>query len=156
MKNNYFTLETIFASTKNSALKNSSSKLYYKRNAFTLIEILIVITILLSLSVLGAIKYISVVEENNINLDLVNARTIAEGVKLAGVSNAIDLKTDVSNQPIDSAALSKYLDGEMKPKSKKYGANNAAFTYSISNQKITVSANGQILYPLPKTTNTTN
>lgn len=126
------------------------------KKGFTLIEILIVITILLSLSVLGALKYISVVEENNVNLDLVNARTIAEGVKLAGLSNAIDLKTDVSNQPINSEALKKYLDGDMKPKSKKYGENNASFVYSIQDQKITVSANGQTLYPLPKTSGTTN
>lgn len=121
------------------------------RFGFTLIEILIVITILLSLSFLGAIKYIDVVEQNNINLDIVNARTIAEGIKLAGLSGAIDLKKDVANQPINSPSLSKFIDGEIVPLSKKYGSNNATFSYSISNQKILIKANGMVLYPEQKT-----
>lgn len=119
------------------------------KKGFTLIEILIVITILLSLSVLGALRYMDIVEENNKSLDIINARTIAEGVKLAGISGKIDLKSNVSNQSIDTETLAKFIDGDIKPKSKEYGGDSGVFTYSISNQKISVSANGKILYPEP-------
>lgn len=129
-------------------------KLLCKKSGFTLIEILIVITILLSLSVLGAIKYIDVVEDNNINLDIVNARSIAEGIKLAGIAGAIDLKQDVNAQPITNPALSKYLETDIVPQSKKFGENSSKFLYSINNQKITIIANNHIVYPETKTKTT--
>ncbi len=116
------------------------------RRGFTLIEILIVVTILLSLSVIGAIKYVSVVEQNNINLDIVNARTLAEGIKIAGLSGAIDLKKDVVDQPITDPDLESFLDTSIIPHSKKYGENNSKFVYSIKNQRIKISANGITVY----------
>ncbi|MDO4711198.1 MAG: prepilin-type N-terminal cleavage/methylation domain-containing protein [Peptostreptococcaceae bacterium] len=125
--------------------------MYHKKSGFTLIEILIVVTILLSLTFIGAIKYIDVVEENNINLDIVNARTIAEGIKMAGLAGAIDLKTNVSNAPITGSALEKYIDTDITPKSKKYlGTERSGFVYSIKDQKITISANSHVVYPQPK------
>ncbi len=122
-------------------------KILHKRKGFTLIEILIVVTILLSLSVLGAMKYMSIVEQNNINLDRINARTIAEGIKLAGLSGAIDLNKDVSGASIEDPELAKFIDTSIVPKSKHFGGNSARFTYSISKQNVTVHANGLVVYP---------
>ena len=128
-------------------------KLIHKHSGFTLIEILIVVTILLSLSILGTIKYLSVVEENNISLDIINARTIAEGIKLAGLSGAIDLNKDVKDASISNDKLSKFIDSTVKPKSKHYGGGDSDFTYSIAKQNITIMANGLEVYPSPNRAN---
>ena len=57
-----------------------------KRKGFTLIEILISVAILLALTFIGAFKFINVVEENNVKIDVINAKTIADGINMAMLS----------------------------------------------------------------------
>lgn len=117
-----------------------------KRNGFTLIEILIAITILLAVSFIGLLKYVDVVEENHVKVDLINAKTIADGVQIAILSNAIEGK-DATNQSIANEKLSNYFDTTITPKSKQFGGTKSAFTYSISGKNVTVTANGIQAYP---------
>lgn len=119
-----------------------------KRKGFTLIEILISVAILLALTFIGAFKFINVVEENNVKIDVINAKTIADGINMAMLSGVT-----VSDNPSGSALtnpseLSKFFDTTVKPKSKKYGKDKGSYTYSIKEQEIYIYAGGQQLYPL--------
>ena len=118
-----------------------------KKKGFTLIEIMIVVAIVLSLSIIASIKYMDILESNNVKLDIINARTIAEGIELAGISGDIDLNVNVSNMTINNEKLKKYIDVTVVPKSKKYSSNNPSFLYTIQNKKVFIFANGQELYP---------
>lgn len=120
------------------------------KKGFTLIEIMVVVAIILSLSILASIKYMDIVESNNVKLDLINARVIAEGIELAGISGDINLNTNISNKSINDEILKKYFDTSVVPKSKKYSSDNPSFTYSIDNQKVKIIANGKELYPNPE------
>lgn len=87
------------------------------------------------------------VEENNIKIDIINAKTIADGIHIAILSDAID-GTDVNQQPIDNDKLEPYFDTKITPKSKAFGGKNkGTFTYSISGKKISIHANNKELYP---------
>lgn len=121
-----------------------------KKRGFTLIEIMVVVAIILSLSILASIKYMDIVESNNVKLDLINARVIAEGIELAGISGDINLNANVTNKSINDEILKKYFDTSVVPKSKKYSSDNPSFTYSIDNQKVKIIANGKELYPNPE------
>lgn len=119
-----------------------------KRKGFTLIEILISVAILLALTFIGAFKFINVVEENNVKIDVINAKTIADGINMAMLSGVT-----VSDNPSGSALtnpseLSKFFDTTVKPKSKKYGKDKGFYTYSIKEQEIYIYAGGQQVYPL--------
>lgn len=121
-----------------------------KKNGFTLIEIMIVVAIILSLSILASIKYMDIVETNNAKLDIINARVIAEGIELAAISGDINLNTNVSHASINNVKFQKYFDTSVVPKSKKYSSDTPAFTYSIDDHKIKVYANNKELYPNPE------
>ena len=119
----------------------------HKRKGFTLIEILIAVTILLAVSFVGVIRYANMVEENNVKIDIINAKTIADGINIAILSDAID-DSNVSNKSIIDDDLDAYFDTKIKPKSKACGGKNGAgFTYSIENKKVSIEANGIELYP---------
>lgn len=117
-----------------------------RRKGFTLIELLIVIAIILSLSIVVSIKYLNVVESNNAKIDIINARVIAEGIKLAAISGDVDINQNISNQSINNKVFENYFDVNTTPKSKKY-SDNSGFLYSIKEQKIIISANGLEIYP---------
>lgn len=119
----------------------------HKRKGFTLIEILISITILLAISFIGVIKYVNVVEENNVKIDIINAKTIADGINIAILSDAIDAP-QITGGSVSDSKLEPYLDTTIKPKSKKYGGKNGNFTYNVSDKgQVTVSANNTQVYP---------
>lgn len=120
-----------------------------KRAGFTLIEILISITILLTLTVLGAIKYVGVLEENNIKLDHINAKTVADGVHMAILSGVIDDKSSIDS---NSEQLSNFIDTSITTKSKKY-SKGSSFSCKVTEGVITVTVSDKILYPYPEQTN---
>ena len=117
-----------------------------KRKGFTLIEIIISITILLALTVLGVVKYVNVVEENNIKIDIINAKTLADGVQMAYMAGVIDETSSKSN----NSELSSYIDTTVTTKSKEYGKNEP-YSYSFEGSQVIIhSSNNKQLYPYLK------
>lgn len=120
------------------------------KRGFTLIELLISMTILIAITFITAFKYINVVEENNTKVDIINAKTIADGIKIASLSG-VQINKDGGN--INSPAdLSNYFDTEIKPKSKTYGSGeDSSFTYQVKENTIIIMAGGKQVYPIDDT-----
>ena len=108
-----------------------------KRKGFTLIEILISVAILLALTFIGAFKFINVVEENNVKIDVINAKTIADGINMAMLSGVT-----VSDNPSGSALtnpseLSKFFDKRLNQRVKSMVKTRDPTHTPLKNKKYT-------------------
>ncbi len=118
---------------------------------FTLIELLVVITILVALTLLGTYKYFNIVEENKQNIDISNAKILAEAVSVAEATGK--LKLDSASKEVKFEDLKDVLNKEVKPTSKKYGGADGSGEFIIKVKKVgndfetEITANGETLYP---------
>lgn len=130
------------------------SKYSFNNKGFTLIELLVVITILVALTLLGTYKYFNIVEENKQNIDISNAKILAEAVSVAEATGK--LKIDKNSTEVSFESLKDILNKEVKPTSKKYSGENKdgkfiiKVTKSGNDFETEISANGEVLYPLPE------
>lgn len=130
------------------------SKYSFNNKGFTLIELLVVITILVALTLLGTYKYFNIVEENKQNIDISNAKILAEAVSVAEATGK--LKIDKNSTEVSFESLKDILNKEVKPISKKYSGENKdgkfviKVTKSGNDFETEISANGEVLYPLPE------
>lgn len=128
------------------------SKYSFNNKGFTLIELLVVITILVALTLLGTYKYFNIVEENKQNIDISNAKILAEAVSVAEATGK--LKIDKNSTEVSFESLKDILNKEVKPTSKKYSGENKdgkfiiKVTKSGNDFETEISANGEVLYPL--------
>lgn len=128
------------------------SKYSFNNKGFTLIELLVVITILVALTLLGTYKYFNIVEENKQNIDISNAKILAEAVSVAEATGK--LKIDKNLTEVSFESLKDILNKEVKPTSKKYSGENKdgkfiiKVTKSGNDFETEISANGEVLYPL--------
>ncbi len=118
---------------------------------FTLIELLVVITILVALTLLGTYKYFNIVEENKQNIDISNAKILAEAVSVAEATGK--LKLDSTSKEVKFEDLKDILNKEVRPTSKKYGGTDGNGVFIIKVKKVgndfetEITANGEALYP---------
>lgn len=118
---------------------------------FTLIELLVVITILVALTLLGTYKYFNIVEENKQNIDISNAKILAEAVSVAEATGK--LKIDSASKEVKFEDLKDILNKEVRPTSKKYGNADGSGEFIIKVKKVgndfetEITANGETLYP---------
>lgn len=118
---------------------------------FTLIELLVVITILVALTLLGTYKYFNIVEENKQNIDISNAKILAEAVSVAEATGK--LKLDSTSKEVKFEDLKDILNKEVKPTSKKYSGTDGNGAFIIKVKKVgndfetEITANGETLYP---------
>lgn len=118
---------------------------------FTLIELLVVITILVALTLLGTYKYFNIVEENKQNIDISNAKILAEAVSVAEATGK--LKIDSASKEVKFEDLKDILNKEVRPTSKKYGSADGNGEFVIKVKKVgndfetEITANGETLYP---------
>lgn len=130
------------------------SKYSFNNKGFTLIELLVVITILVALTLLGTYKYFNIVEENKQNIDISNAKILAEAVSVAEATGK--LKIDKNSTEVSFESLKDILNKEVKPTSKKYSGENKDGKFIIkviksgNDFETEISANGEVLYPLPE------
>lgn len=119
---------------------------YSKRNAFTLIEVVITLLIVVLIASFGIGKYSKVQEDSRINIDIAGARQIGDAAELALVENPSLTATELEKAVIDRIKLP-------VPVSKKYKADNFVITVGTDGSP-KVTANGLELYPnVDKTTN---
>lgn len=110
---------------------------------FTLVEILVVMTILIALTLFGVTKYMNIVEDNKQKIDIANARNMAEAVSIKiAMGDSFD---DDSN--ITTSHLNELIDGKMKPMSKMYSEGDATFVAKIVNKEVKIYAGSQIVFP---------
>lgn len=127
------------------------SKYSFNNKGFTLIELLVVITILVALTLLGTYKYFNIVEENKQNIDISNAKILAEAVSVAEATGK--LKLDSTSKEVKFEDLKDILNKEVRPTSKKYGGTDGNGVFIIKVKKVgndfetEITANGEALYP---------
>lgn len=130
------------------------SKYGLNNKGFTLIELLVVITILVALTLLGTYKYFNIVENNKQNIDISNAKILAEAVSVAEATGKLNITSDSTEVSFDK--LKDILNKEVKPTSKRYGGTdgNGKFTIKVKKSgndfETEISANGEVLYPTPE------
>jgi type IV pilin len=118
------------------------------RNGFTLIEIIISITLLLLIATYGMLKYQNVKESAQQKLDIANAVSFAETLELALMDNPNCFNNKQTIQSTDPI-VTKYTHSVLVAKSKKYsGPFNAAINKTSSDEyKFVITANNYTIYP---------
>lgn len=109
-----------------------------KRRGFTLIELVMVVAILGTLSSIALVKFTDVGKDSKVNSDYVTANNIATAAKLALNSNVDEGKINLSYL-VDE----KYLESTPKPQS----VNGKEFKVDVSNGDVTVKIDEETFYP---------
>lgn len=116
-------------------------KRYKRRNGFTLIEMVIVITIIGILSSIAVTKYSTVQENAKKNADYATASNLATAalISISDGNESVD---------VDSLVTNKYIQFAPEPKSVKGGS--FTITSSASGDEVTVKIGNNTFYPKPK------
>ncbi|MBC6004201.1 MAG: type II secretion system protein [Paeniclostridium sordellii] len=109
-----------------------------KRRGFTLIELVMVVAILGTLSSIALVKFTDVGKDSKVNSDYVTASNIATAAKLALNSNVDEGKINL-NYLVDE----KYLESIPKPQS----VDGKEFEVHVSNGDVTVKIDQETFYP---------
>lgn len=109
-----------------------------KRRGFTLIELVMVVAILGTLSSIALVKFTDVGKDSKVNSDYVTANNIATAAKLA-------LNSNVDENSIDLSYLvnEKYLESIPKPQS----VDGKEFEVNVRNGDVTVKIDNKFFYP---------
>ena len=111
-----------------------------KRKGFTLIEMVIVITIIGILSSIAVGKYSKVQENAKLNADYATASNLATAAMLS----LNDGNSQADTQNLSKLKSNGYIEYIPTPKSQR----NQSFAIEVgANDSITVKVNGNILYP---------
>lgn len=121
-------------------MKNIKKRINKKRRGFTLIELVMVVAILGTLSSIALVKFTDVGKESKINSDYITASNIATATKLA-------INDGVSDITLDKLSKEGYIEGTPKPQSEEGG-----FVVSIDNGNINVKVGEKVFYPKTDTT----
>ncbi|CEQ10730.1 type IV pilin PilA [[Clostridium] sordellii] len=121
-------------------MKNIKKRINKKRRGFTLIELVMVVAILGTLSSIALIKFTDVGKESKINSDYITASNIATATKLA-------INDGVSDITLDKLSKEGYIEGTPKPQSEEGG-----FVVSIDDGNINVKVGEKVFYPKTETT----
>ena len=121
-------------------MKNIKKRINKKRRGFTLIELVMVVAILGTLSSIALVKFTDVGKESKINSDYITASNIATATKLA-------INDGVSDISLDKLSKEGYIEGTPKPQSEEGG-----FVVSIDNGNINVKVGEKVFYPKTETT----
>ncbi|CEO15595.1 type IV pilin PilA [[Clostridium] sordellii] len=121
-------------------MKNIKKRINKKRRGFTLIELVMVVAILGTLSSIALVKFTDVGKESKINSDYITASNIATATKLA-------INDGVSDITLDKLSKEGYIEGTPKPQSEEGG-----FIVSIDNGNINVKVGEKVFYPKTETT----
>lgn len=121
-------------------MKNTKKRINKKRRGFTLIELVMVVAILGTLSSIALVKFTDVGKESKINSDYITASNIATATKLA-------INDGVSDITLDKLSKEGYIEGTPKPQSEEGG-----FVVSIDNGNINVKVGEKVFYPKTETT----
>ncbi|CEP44642.1 type II secretion system protein [Paraclostridium sordellii] len=121
-------------------MKNIKKRINKKRRGFTLIELVMVVAILGTLSSIALVKFTDVGKESKINSDYITASNIATATKLA-------INDGVSEITLDKLSKEGYIEGTPKPQSEEGG-----FVVSIDNGNINVKVGEKVFYPKTETT----
>lgn len=109
-----------------------------KRRGFTLIELVMVVAILGTLSSIALVKFTDVGKDSKVNSDYVTASNIATAAKLALNSNV-----DEGNINLNYLVNEKYLESIPKPQS----INDKEFEVYVNNGSVTVKIDQETFYP---------
>ena len=109
-----------------------------KRRGFTLIELVMVVAILGTLSSIALVKFTDVGKDSKINSDYVAASNIATAAKLALNSNVDEGKIN-----LNYLVSEKYLESTPKPQS----VNDKEFKVYVSDGNVTVKIDEETFYP---------
>lgn len=109
-----------------------------KRRGFTLIELVMVVAILGTLSSIALVKFTDVGKDSKVNSDYVTASNIATAAKLALNSNV-----DEGNINLNYLVDEKYLESIPKPQS----INDKEFEVYVNNGNVTVKIDQETFYP---------
>ncbi|MDU1539354.1 MAG: type II secretion system protein [Paeniclostridium sordellii] len=109
-----------------------------KRRGFTLIELVMVVAILGTLSSIALVKFTDVGKDSKVNSDYVTASNIATAAKLALNSNV-----DEGNINLNYLVNEKYLESIPKPQS----INDKEFEVYVNNGNVTVKIDQETFYP---------
>ncbi|GAA0865834.1 type II secretion system protein [Paraclostridium tenue] len=109
-----------------------------KRRGFTLIELVMVVAILGTLSSIALVKFTDVGKDSKVNSDYVTANNIATAAKLALNSNV-----DENNIDLSYLVNEKYLESIPKPQS----VDGKEFEVNVSNGNVTVKIDNKFFYP---------
>lgn len=109
-----------------------------KRRGFTLIELVMVVAILGTLSSIALVKFTDVGKDSKLNSDYVTASNIATAAKLALNSNV-----DEGNINLNYLVNEKYLESIPKPQS----VDGKEFEVHVSNGDVTVEIDKKTFYP---------
>ena len=121
-------------------MKNIKKRINKKRRGFTLIELVMVVAILGTLSSIALVKFTDIGKESKINSDYITASNIATATKLA-------INDGVSDITLDKLSKEGYIEGTPKPQSEAGG-----FVVSIDNGNINVKVGEKVFYPKTETT----
>ncbi|WP_338560556.1 prepilin-type N-terminal cleavage/methylation domain-containing protein [Paraclostridium sordellii] len=121
-------------------MKNIKKRINKKRRGFTLIELVMVVAILGTLSSIALVKFTDVGKESKINSDYITASNIATATKLA-------INDGVSDITLDKLSKEGYIEGTPKPQSEEGG-----FIVSIDDGNINVKVGEKVFYPKTETT----
>lgn len=121
-------------------MKNIKKRINKKRRGFTLIELVMVVAILGTLSSIALVKFTDVGKESKINSDYITASNIATATKLA-------INDGVSDITLYKLSKEGYIEGTPKPQSEEGG-----FVVSIDNGNINVKVGEKVFYPKTETT----
>ncbi|CEO27097.1 pilus assembly FimT family protein [Paraclostridium sordellii] len=121
-------------------MKNIKKRINKKRRGFTLIELVMVVAILGTLSSIALVKFTDVGKESKVNSDYITASNIATATKLA-------INDGVSDITLDKLSKEGYIEGTPKPQSEEGG-----FVVNIDDGNINVKVGEKVFYPKTEAT----
>ena len=130
-------------------IKNLQKK---KRAGFTLVEMVLVVTILGTLSGIGFMRFGNIQETSRKNADYVAAANLATATNLYITEHPKDVEFSASEQgkiiSISTLKDKKYINYEPKPQS----VEGSFIIEVLNNGEIQVGSNGKTFYPKPEET----